>query len=268
MPKVLTIALVAGLVAGLLVGGFHNLFTVPVIERAIALEEQQAAAEAKAAGTVLAEEKPLVSLGAQRVGMVVGTTIFGAILGLVFSGGYALLRRLAPQWPPLALALSTAALGFWSLSLFPFIKWPLNPPGVGEESTLLFRQGFQTLFFFLSALGVVAFLLGLRRINGAVSSASQRTRLYGLAVLGYGVFAAVIFFAIPGNPDPVEVPIDLLELFRTLTMIGHFLLWTLLALEVGLTVAWYERAAQKRRSPGLAPGPLPITRREVQEERR
>jgi MFS family permease len=246
MPKVLTIAVVAGLVAGLLVGGFHNLFTVPVIERAIALEEQQAAAEAKAAGTVLAEEKPLVSLGAQRVGMAVGTAILGIVLGLVFSGGYALLRRLAPQWPPIALALAVAALGFWSLSLFPFIKWPLNPPGVGEVSTLLFRQGFQGLFFFLSALGVVAFLLGLKRINGAVSSASQRVRLYGLALLGYGIFAAIIFLALPGNPDPVEVPLDLLELFRTLTMIGQFLLWVLLALGVGLTIMWYQRASQRQ----------------------
>jgi hypothetical protein len=114
----------------------------------------------------------------------------------------------------------------------------------------------------------MALLLGLRRINAAVSSVSQRVRLYGLAVLGYGVFAAVIFFALPANPDPVEVPIDLLELFRTLTMIGQFLLWTLLALGVGLAVAWYERAAQKRRSPGLAPDPLSVTRREVQEERR
>jgi hypothetical protein len=268
MPKVLTIAVVAGLVAGLLVGGFHNLFTVPVIERAIALEEQQAAAEAKAAGTVLAEEKPLVSLGAQRVGMAVGWAILGIVLGAVFSGGYALLRRLAPQWPPLALALSTAALGFWSLSLFPFIKWPLNPPGVGEVSTLVFRQGFQGLFFLLSALGVVALLLALRRINAAVSSVSQRVRLYGLAVLGYGVFAAVILFALPGNPDPVGVPIDLLELFRTLTMISQFLLWTLLALEVGLAVAWYQRAAQKRSNPGLAPDPLSVTRREGLEERR
>ena len=246
MPKVLTIAVVAGLVAGLLVGGFHNLFTVPVIERAIGLEEQRAAAEAKAAGAVLAEEKPLVSLGAQRVGMAVGTAILGIVLGLVFSGGYALLRRLAPQWPPLALALSTAALGFWSLSLFPFIKWPLNPPGVGEVSTLLFRQGFQGLFFFLSALGVVAFLLGLRRINGAVSSVAQRVPLYGLAVLGYGIFAAIIFLALPGNPDPVEVPLDLLELFRTLTMIGQFLLWVLLALGVALAIMWYQRAPQRQ----------------------
>ena len=267
MPKVLTIAVVAGLVTGLLVGGFGNLFTVPVIERAIVWEEQRAAAEAKAAGVVLAEENPLVSLGAQRVGMAVGTAVIGIVVGLVFSGGYALLRRLAPQWPPLVLALSTAALGFWSLSLFPFIKWPLNPPGVGDPNTLLFRQGFQGLFFLLSALGVVAFLLGLRRINAAVSSVSQRGRLYGLAALVYGVFAAIIFFALPGNPDPVEVPLDLLELFRTLTMVGQFLLWTLLASGVVLVMVWYEGRPKNAVTPA-GPSTPSTTRREGQEQRR
>lgn len=246
MPRLVTFAAVAGLVAGLLVGGFHNLFTVPVIERAIILEEQRVAAEAKAAGTVLAEEKPLVSLGAQRVGMAVGTGIYGLILGLVFAGGYSLLRRIVPHWPILALALAVGALGFWCLSLFPFIKFPLSPPGVGDPNTLPFRQGFQTLFFVLSALGVVVFLMALRRINAAASSVPQRAWLLGLAVLGYGVFAAVIFFAVPGNPDPVEVPVDLLDLFRTLTMIGQFLLWVFLALGVALAVMWYQRPARRQ----------------------
>jgi len=250
MPKVAIVALVVGLIAGLLVGGFHNWFTVPVIERAIILEEQRAAAEARAAGTPLTEEKPLVSLGAQRGGMVVGAALFGAIFGLVFSGGYALLRRVAPRWPPLALALTTAALGMWALSLFPFIKWPQNPPGIGEVSTLTFRQGFSVLFIFLSAVAVVALLLGVRRINSAVSSLSHRARLYGLAALAYGAFAAIISLALPGNPDPILVPIDLLHLYRTLTMIGHFLLWTFLALGVGLTIMWYQRAPQRQAASG------------------
>ena len=50
MPRILSIAVLAGLVAGVLVGGFHNLFTVPVIEQAIALEEAAAVA-AHPAGT-------------------------------------------------------------------------------------------------------------------------------------------------------------------------------------------------------------------------
>ena len=244
MPRMLIIAVVVGLIAGLLVGGFHNLFTVPVMERAIVLEEERAAAESPAAG---AEEPPLVSLGVQRIGMAVGTGIYGAILGLIFAGGYALLRRVVPQWQPLAVSVTVAALGFWCLSLFPFIKFPLNPPGVGDENTLLFRQLFQTLFFVLSTAGVAGLLVAAHRINRMTSDRTSRLQLYAGALLAYIVFAFVIIIAIPGNPDLVPVPIDLLELFRTLTMIGHFLQWALLAVGVTLTLKWYARSAQGSR---------------------
>ena len=55
--------------------------------------------------------------------------------------------------------------------------------------------------------------------------------------------ALVMVFAFPGNSDPVPVPIDLLELFRALTMVGHFLTWSLLAVGVALALMWHERSA-------------------------
>ena len=237
MSRLLTISVVFGLIAGLLMGGFHNLFTVPVMERAIALEEARAATEAPAAAG--AEETP-VSPGVQRVGMVVGTGIYGLILGLVFAGGYSLLRRAQPNWQPLALAATVGILGFWALSLFPFIKFPVNPPGVGDAETLVLRQLSQTFFLVLSAAGIVALLVGLAKINSLNVASQFRMQLRAALALGYGVFAAVIVFAVPGNPDPVPVPIDLLELFRTLTMAGQFLLWALLAAGVTLTLTWRQ----------------------------
>ena len=237
MSRLLTISLIFGLISGLLVGGFHNLFTVPVMERAIALEEARAVSEAPEAAGV--EETP-VSPGVQRVGMVVGTGIYGLILGLVFAGGYSLLRRVHPSWQPLALAAVAGILGFWALSLFPFIKFPVNPPGVGDGETLAYRQLFQTMFMVLSAAGIVALLVGLARINSLNVAPRLRMQLRGALALCYGVFAAVIVFAVPGNPDPVPVPVDLLELFRALTMAGQFLLWTLLAAGVTLALTWRQ----------------------------
>lgn len=243
MPRLMFIAMAAGLISGLLVGGFHNLFTVPVMERAMVLEEER-----EAAGTGLAEvgndEGPQVSLGVQRVGLVVGTGLYGLVLGLLFSGGYSLLRRIAPGWPSLAVAVVIGVLGFWAISLLPFIKYPLNPPGVGEESTLIQRQGYQTLFMILSVVGATGLLLALHRVTSLVALAEQRKRLYVAAVVGYAVFVLIIVFATPGNPDPVPVPIDLLELFRTLTMIGQFLLWAFLAAGVALALMWYQRPAR------------------------
>ena len=208
MSRLLTISLIFGLIAGLLVGGFHNLFTVPVMERAIALEEARAVSESPSAAG--AEETP-VSPGVQRIGMVVGTGIYGLILGLVFAGGYSLLRRVHPNWKPVALAATVGILGFWALSLFPFIKFPVNPPGVGDAETLVLRQLSQTVFLVLSAAGIVALLVGLAKINSLNVAGQFRMQLRAALALGYGVFAAVIVFAIPGNPDPVPVPVDLLN---------------------------------------------------------
>ena len=241
MPRILILGLVAGLFAGLLVGGFHNLFTVPVIERAIEFEEARSAALNPNAP----EEDPLIPLGAQRWGMALGTGIYGAILGVVFAAGFSVLRRVVPDWKPLAMAVTVAALGFWALSLFPFIRYPLNPPGVGESDTLTYRQGLQTMFMVLSVLGVGALLFGLRAINERVRDAASRFRMYAGAALAYVVFALIMFFAHPANPDPVPVPIDLLELFRTLTMVGQFLTWALMAAGVTAGIYWYQRRDEK-----------------------
>ncbi len=64
---------------------------------------------------------------------------------------------------------------------------------------------------------------------------------YALAIVAYAVFALIIVFAIPGNPDPVPVPIDLLSLFRTLTIIGQFLMWVFLSAGVALALYWRGR---------------------------
>ncbi|MBC8279637.1 MAG: CbtA family protein [Chloroflexi bacterium] len=241
MPRILILGLVFGLVAGLLVGGFHNLFTVPVIERAIDFEEARSAELNPNA----ADEEPLISLGAQRWGMAAGTGIYGAILGVVFAAGVTVLRKVVPDWKPLAITLTAAALGFWALSLFPFIRYPLSPPGVGEGDTLTYRQGLQTMFMILSVLGVGVLLYGIREINERFRETAARFKVYGFAAGAYVVFALVMFFAHPANPDPVPVPIDMLELFRALSMIGQFLTWLLMALGATAGMYWYQRRDEK-----------------------
>ena len=244
MQRFIITCVVSGLIAGLLVGGFHNLFTVPVMERAIVLEEERSAGGPPPTPEELAAETP-VSLGVQRIGMAAGTTIYGAVLGLIFAGGYTLLRRAVPEWNIAALAAVVGILGFWAISLFPFIKFPLNPPGVGDGETLLFRQLMQTSFFVLSGVGIAGLLIVIRRIRQASPAGARAgTGLgpYALAIVGYAVFALIIVFAIPGNPDPVPVPIDLLSLFRTLTIIGQFLMWILLSAGVALALYWRGRA--------------------------
>ena len=95
MKRLLITSVIVGVIAGFLVGGFYNLFMVPVMERAIDLEEQRSASVTPSDAED--EGGAEVSLGVQRIGMVLGTAIYGAILGLFFSAGFVLLHRAAPR---------------------------------------------------------------------------------------------------------------------------------------------------------------------------
>ena len=51
------------------------------------------------------------------------------------------MRRATPGWSPWAWASIAGLLGFWAVSMFTQIKFPLNAPGVGDEGSLLARTG-------------------------------------------------------------------------------------------------------------------------------
>lgn len=246
MQRTIISAVLVGLVAGLIVGVYHNIFTVPVIERAIVLEEERAAA-ALPPGAQPDDEPPLVSLGQQRIGLMIGRGLWGAlVVGLIFAGFYGLLRWTLPDTRPVLAAMIAGGLGFWAMDLLPFIKFPPVPPGVGEGDTLIFRQGFQLLMFALSALSVAALLMALNEIRSSARSESNRRLLYALASAAYAAFILLALLLIPGNPDPVPVPADLLLQFGALTLIGHLLLWALTALGFAWLLRRREQSASQQ----------------------
>lgn len=228
MHRTIIRAVLVGIVAGLIVGGYHNIFTVPIIEQAIVLEEERSAA-AMPAGAPAEEEPPLVSLGMQRVGMALGTAILGGVFGLLFAGTYGMLRWALPDSNAIAMAAVAGLLGFWALSFLVSVKFPFVPPGVGSEDTLLSRQGLHLLFYIMSALGVAGVILALNEINNSAQSQGTRQSLYALTGVVYAVFLVLIFWLVPGNPDPVPVPPGLFLDFNNVTLIGHLLTWVLMA---------------------------------------
>jgi hypothetical protein len=244
MRSVLPVALIMGVLCGLLVGGFFNVFNVPVMEWAISLEEAAAEAEAAAAGGMPEEEGGItVSLGMQRIGMAAGLAVVGVLFGAVFTGLYHLVRRAAPGWDMWAWATIAGLLGFWAISLFAQIKYPLNPPGIGDEGTLLARQGFQFLFIAISLVSVVGVCLAAQLINRSGAAGLQRFIMYAGVGIAYAVVVILSFSLIPGNPDatPDWVPDALVIMFRSITIIGHFLLWMGIALGVVGYIRYKER---------------------------
>ncbi len=232
MTRILPTALVMGAIVGLLVAAYMNILNVPVMEWAIALEDcdidRAGCAEELAAPE---DEAPLplsflTSPGGQRIGMTVGLAVIGILFAAVFTGLYHLMRNATPGWSPWAWAAVAGLLGFWGVSMYTQIKFPMNPPGIGEDGTLLPRQGFQFLFIAVSTVSVCLVVYGVGLINRS-SAGSGRWLRYGGIGLAYAVLALLLAFAVPGVRDaaPAWLPTELTIMFRTFTAGGHFLLW-------------------------------------------
>jgi hypothetical protein len=107
------------------------------------------------------------------------------------------------------------------VAVFPFLKYPANPPGVGEPESIAFRQLLYVGFIALAGLGLVA-ALALRRSLGAPGAGAAR-RLAPAAV--YAVWAVGLYLLMPGNPDPVRLPGDVVGPFRLLSLAGLVVFW-------------------------------------------
>jgi predicted cobalt transporter CbtA len=232
LGSVLKASVVAGLIAGAVIAGFHSLLIEPVIERAIALEERLS----QTRGEV--HEAPVVDRGTQRWGLVLGFMLYGAIWGLLLG----LLMYLTQGWRPttwsfMRYSLVLAALLGWSVALFPFLKYPGNPPGVGEAATVGYRQALYLGFIGLSVVGTALAVGLLRLLNRPTRATAQGRRRWPLAAAFYATYAAAIYAALPANPDPVEMPADLVWTFRIISFVGLMLFWMIL----GGVAGWFAR---------------------------
>jgi predicted cobalt transporter CbtA len=203
---VMRAALLAGVAAGLVAALFNFILTEPIIDRAITLETIRQQAE----GTY---EEPMVSRGAQQVGLFVGFLLFGLTWSLLLGAAYHITQRWLPAWSKFGRGLLLAGLGLWTVALFPGLKYPANPPGVGEPETIGYRQALYLGFLALSVVGTV--------VAGTV--AYRRGWRLGLAVLA--VFSLVVFVAMPPNPDPLTMPAEIVTPFRVFSVLGLCVFW-------------------------------------------
>jgi predicted cobalt transporter CbtA len=209
------IAIVAGIIAAAVSSLFHSLATEPVIERAIKLEQHLRVAKGEAAA------EPLLSRTVQRVGLVVGFLLYGIIWGIV-SG---LLLRLGSAWFPRRSAIHRALyvtlfLG-WSVAIFPALKYPPSPPGVGAAETIVTRQALYLTFIGLSVAGTLLFLWAQRLRNPALPRVA-------IAAI-YFAYLAALYIWMPQSTEPATLPQQVTLTFRALSMAGLLLFWGVMA---------------------------------------
>lgn len=258
MGNLLLRGMLAGAFAGLLVLVFATIFGEPQVNLAIALEEQAAAAGHEHATAAVEPaghshgEEELVSRGVQStVGLGTAVIVYGAALGglfaLAFAAVYGRIGSLGPQ----ATAGLLAALGFVAVFLVPAIKYPANPPAVGNPDTVALRTGLYLLMLVCS-LVALAIAARLRRSFVASHGAWNGTVLAGGVYLVLVVLAMLV---LPGiNEVPDGFPAVLLWDFRLVTFGMQLLLWTALGLGFGFLAERHLASARGMGAPGLARG--------------
>ncbi|MFI6680603.1 CbtA family protein [Kribbella sp. NPDC050470] len=218
--------LIVGLFAGLLAGAFAYTMGEPHIDAAIAIEEAAGAhTHDHGDGTAsAAEEEPLVSRDGQRAGLFLATALYGVALGGIFAVAYTLLRRKLRTGNDSYAALGLAAAGFVGIALVPFLKYPPNPPAVGDPETITRR----TVTYLLTL------VIGLLAVWAGVAASRWAARYGDLARLagGAGAFLVTIvaaYLILPAiNEVPGSFPATLLWQFRFASLGTQATLWLLL----------------------------------------
>ncbi|MFL6668136.1 CbtA family protein [Burkholderia ambifaria] len=228
--KLLMRGMLAGIVAGLLTFGFARIVGEPQVDQAISFGEKVDAANGEA------PEPELVSRHTQAgVGLLTGVVTYGAAFGGLFSLVFAFAYGRGSRLPARPLAAWLAAAAFVALVIVPSIKYPANPPAVGDHDTIGYRTG---LFFLMIAISVatMAFSVSVRRQLLAKLGPWNASIVAGLA------FVAIIAAVQIGLPSidevPAEFPAAVLWKFRVAAIGMQAIMWTTIGLLFG---AWVER---------------------------
>lgn len=237
-------ALVAGLMAGLLVAIYVFAVIEPTIDRAIAVEH---AAEHDHGH----DAKEMFSRTTQKGGGAAASIIYGVIVGAIFGTVYAAVRHRLSLANEVTRVAWLAAVGFGAVALVPAIKYPANPPGVGDPNTIGQRT---TQYLALLALSIVLAIV-LTHLSGwlrhRVAPSAHGALLVVTTVAAYATLLAIT----PGSPDTIGrgVSAQLLWDFRVRSFGGLALLW----LGLGTGFGWLlerhsERTLEATPSPELA----------------
>src|SRR3954467_15985104 len=149
----------AGAVGGLLSFVFARIFAEPLIQQAVDYEDGRAAAResltASAGITPHEHVEPFSRAVQGNVGIGVALILFGAAMGALFAVAYAICLGRTGRLRPRTLALLVAGAGFLGLYAVPFLKYPANPPAVGDADTIRVR----TSVYLLMVACTVLFLI-------------------------------------------------------------------------------------------------------------
>ncbi|MFP5488593.1 MAG: CbtA family protein, partial [Acidimicrobiia bacterium] len=214
-----------GAAAGAVAGALAAIFQWAVTEREI-----RAALAIEAAANPGGDE--MFSRTTQVIGGMVAAGIYGLLLGIVFAFALAVCAPLLRGDTWFARAIMLASLLFVGWVLIPQLKYPANPPAVGDPDTIGERTASYAALVVIGLIVVfgVAALWRWATDRGILDDAIR----FALAVGAGGIVVGLAYVLLPANPDENAVSANLIWRFRVASLVGNAIIWFGIAIVFGV----------------------------------
>ena len=217
----IVITLSSGVIAGIILA-FLNLGIVePTIDKAIALEVQKQVSS----GNNVNMSELIDYRYWQKGGAFAGGAIYGAGLASLFGVVFVFARNRLPGKNNKQKAIVLAGIMWFVLFLMVALKYPANPPAVGDPETIYYRETLYVGYIMISGFAA----LGMALIWIRTRMNSKRI----IIPLMYAVIMVTAYAVMPSNPDKIEISMDLIQTFRALSAITIGVFWGILGIVFG-----------------------------------
>lgn len=222
--------MLAGLIAGVSAFVVARLIGEAPVESAIGLEEHASHGHGGHGGHGShgshGEEAELVSRATQGgLGLAVATLVFGVAIGGIFALAFSIAHgRIGPVGPKATVAVLGLA-GFVAVYFVPFLKYPANPPAVGNPATIGERTGWYFAVILISACFAVGAFVLRRKLADRLGGWNSTV----LATAGFLVLVALTMWLLPAaDVSYGHFPAPLLWQFRVASIGIQAVLWATL----------------------------------------
>ncbi|MDP9287698.1 MAG: CbtA family protein [Thermoproteota archaeon] len=226
----LAITLLSGAIAGTLLGLINQVIVEPYIDKAIGIETQREIN----AGKIIDPSQQLQYRMWQKGGEVAASTIYGISLSALFGIVFVYSRNSLPGSNNKKKALVLTGIMFVVLFLIPTLKYPANPPAVGNPDTIYYRESLYVGFIAISGFSSLALaLLYIKKLVKNINRPSKSKENIAIPVLLYVIIMGSAYLLLPPNPDRITIPIDLVTNFRIASAFTIGIFWGLMGIILG-----------------------------------
>ena len=226
------IVLISGALAGAIHGTVNFAIVEPYLDEAIGIENQNLFDSGQEVDTAEFRAEYESYRIWQKSGQVLAGVILGTAVGSLFGIVFGLSRNFLPGKNDIAKAVLLAGIMWVVIYFIPFLKYPANPPTVGEGETIVLRSILYLSFIAISGISAILFY--------KLSTRFKDNKKY-LGLVGYAVFISVAFFVMPENPDKITAPMNLVNEFRLMSVLGVSSFWGSIGIILGLLWKKYEK---------------------------